>query len=270
MKKAIAVLVSAVMLCGVLGACGAGGGDDKTITVGASTTPHAEILKVAAPLMQEAGYTLTIQEFDDYVLPNMALQNGEIDANYFQHKPHMDDFNSEQNGDLVSVAAIHYEPLGLYAGKTKAIADLPDGAQIAVPNDTSNEARALMLLEAQGLIKLKDDADYNATVKDIAENPKNLKIVEIEAAQLGRSLQDVDMAVINGNYAIKAGLKVETDALAREEKDSSAATDYANIVAVKSGNENNAAVQELIKALESDEVRAYMEETYEGAVVPVF
>ena len=270
MKKTIAVVLSAVLLCGVLGACGGTGTTDgKSITVGASTTPHAEILKLAGELMQEAGYTLTIKEFDDYVLPNVALQNGEIGANYFQHKPHMDDFNKEQKGSLVSVAAIHYEPLGLYAGKTKAIADLSDGAQIAVPNDTSNEARALMLLEAQGLIKLSEGAGYTATVKDIAENPKNLKIVEIEAAQLGRSLQDVDMAVINGNYAIKAGLKVGTDALAREEKDSGAAADYANIVAVKSGNENNEAVQELIKALKSDKVKAYIEETYEGAVVPV-
>lgn len=271
MKKTMALLLGAVLLIGALGGCGnAGGNDGKTIVVGASTTPHAEILKVAAEIMQQKGYTLTVKEFDDYVLPNVALQNGEIDANYFQHKPHMDDFNQEQKASLVSVAAIHYEPLGLYAGKTKAVADLPDGAQIAVPNDTSNEARALLLLEAQGLIKLKEGAGLSATVKDIAENPKNLKVVEIEAAQLGRSLQDVDMAVINGNYAIKAGLKVGTDALAKEERDSDAAETYANIVAVKSGNEASPAVQALLEALKSEQVKTYINDTYEGAVLPVF
>jgi len=193
-----------------------------------------------------------------------------LDANYFQHQPYLDDFNAENKTNIVSVAAIHYEPLGIYPGKAKTLDELKEGAQIAVPNDTTNEARALLLLEAQGLIKLNPEAGLKATVKDIAENPKNFKIVEIEAAQLARSLPDVDIAVINGNYAIKAGLNVARDAIAKEEKDSLAAQTYANILAVRKGDENREEIKALVNALKSDKVKEFIETTYEGAVVPVF
>ena len=270
MKKLLATVLAMVLTAGTLAACTSANTDEKTLVVGASTTPHAEILRVAAKVLEKDGYTLKIKEFDDYVMPNTTLDSGELDANYFQHKPYLDDFNTENKTQLVSAAAIHYEPLGIYAGKTKTIDALDNGAQIAVPNDTTNEARALMLLEVQGLIKIDPEAGFKATVKDIISNPKNLKIVEIEAAQLGRSLPDVDLAVINGNYAIKAGLNVETDALAKEEKDSNAATTYANIVAVKKGDENREDIKALIGALTSDEVKTYINETYGGAVLPIF
>ncbi|MEG2418020.1 MAG: MetQ/NlpA family ABC transporter substrate-binding protein, partial [Eubacterium sp.] len=209
-----------------------------------------------------------IKEFTDYVQPNQALSNKELDANYFQHQPYLTDYNEKNGTDLVSAGAIHYEPLGIYAGKTKAIADLSDGATIAVPNDTTNEARALLLLEAQGLIKIKEGAGLAATPKDIVENTKNLKIQELEAAQLARSLGDVDLAVINGNYALDADLKV-TDALAKEEKNSEAAKTYANIVAVRKGEENSAKTKALIEALKSDAVKDYITQNYSGAVVSI-
>lgn len=247
----------------------ASGSDDKTIVVGASPTPHAEILKAAENVLKEKGYTLKITEFQDYVQPNMALENKELDANYFQHKPYLDEFNEKNGTKLVSAGAVHYEPLGLYAGKTKSLAELSDGATIAVPNDTTNEARALLLLEANGLIKLNPDAGLSATPKDITENPKNLNVQELEAAQLGRSLQDVDMAVINGNYALQADLKV-TDALAKEEKDSEAAQTYANVVAVREGDENSDKTKALMEALKSDDVKKFIEDTYQGSVVSIF
>ena len=233
-------------------------------------TPHAEILAVAKEILAEEGYELVIQEFNDYVIPNTATEDGDLDANYFQHQPYLTDFNEKNGTHLVAVASVHYEPFGLYAGKTASIDELKEGAQIAVPNDGSNEARALMLLEAQGLIKLDDSASFTATKMNIAENPKNLEIVEMEAAQLARSLQDVDMAVINGNYAIQAGLNAGTDAIATEDKDSDAAQTYANILVVKEGNENNEGIQALVKALTSDKVKEFMNSTYNGAVVPSF
>lgn len=242
----------------------------QVINVGASPAPHAEILEVAKEVLKEEGYDLKITEFVDYVQPNLALDSGELDANYFQHKPYLDNFNAERGTALVSAAAIHYEPYGIYAGKTKSLDELKDGAQVAVPADASNEARALLLLEAQGLIKLKDSTNINATKNDIVENPKNLNIIEIEAAQLPRSLQDVDIAVINGNYAIEAGLSVNKDALAKEDAESVAATTYGNIVAVKEGKENDPAIQALVKALQSDKVKTYIEETYDGGVLPLF
>lgn len=242
----------------------------QVINVGASPAPHAEILEVAKGVLKEEGYDLKITEFVDYVQPNLALDSGELDANYFQHKPYLDNFNQERGTKLVSAAAIHYEPYGIYAGKTKSLDELKDGAQVAVPADASNEARALLLLEAQGLIKLKDSTNINATKNDIVENPKNLNIIEIEAAQLPRSLQDVDIAVINGNYAIEAGLSVNKDALAKEDAESVAATTYGNIVAVKEGKENDPAIQALVKALQSDKVKTYIEETYDGGVLPLF
>ena len=216
-----------------------------------------------------AGYELEIVEFTDYVLPNTALENGDLDANYFQHQPYLDDFNAENGTHLVSVAAIHYEPFGIYAGKTASLDALADGAKIAIPNDGTNEARALLLLEAQGLIKLKEGVSFTATKLDIAENPKNLDIQEIEAAQLARSLQDVDAAVINGNYAIQAGLKV-SDALAIEDKDSIAAETYANVLVVKEGNEGADATKALAAALQSETVRSFIDATYGGAVIAKF
>lgn len=237
------------------------------IRVGASPTPHAEILKVAAEQLKPLGYEVQIVEYSDYVQPNMALQGKELDANFFQHKPYLDDFNKEKGTALESIAAVHYEPFGIYAGRTKALKDLKDGALVAVPNDTTNEARALLLLQDQGLIKLKDGAGLTATRRDIAENPKKLKIEEIEAAQLVRSLPDVDIAIINGNYAILGGLKVK-NALAAEAADSMAAKTYANILAIRKGDEKRPELQALAKALKSPDVRNYMTKTYEGAVVP--
>jgi len=242
----------------------------EDIVVGASPTPHAEILAAVKDVLAEEGYNLVIREFTDYVQPNLALENGELDANYFQHKPYLDDFNKEKGTNLVSVAAIHYEPFGIYPGKTKTLAELKDGAKVAVPNDTTNEARALLLLEAEGLIKLKEGAGLKATKNDIVENKKNLDIVEIEAAQIPRSLPDVDIAAINGNYALEANLNVVTDALAREDKDSLAGSSYANIVAVRKGDENREDIKALVAALKSDKVRTFIEETYKGTSIPVF
>ena len=240
-----------------------------TLKVGASPAPHAEILEVVKDLLAEEGITLEIVEFDDYILPNQAVEDGSLDANYFQHITYMNGYNADNGTHLVSVGEIHYEPLGLYAGKTDSIDALPDGAQIAVPNDTTNEARALLLLEQEGLLTLAEGAGINATVLDIVDNPKNLEFVELEAAQIPTRLADVDMAVINGNYAMGAGMSI-ADALAIESSDGTAATAYANVVAVKEGNENNEAILALVEALKSDEVKAYMEETFQGSVVPLF
>ncbi len=269
MKKLITVLLTIAAITFVLSGCGKAG-DAKTLKIGASVTPHAEILKVAKEILAQEGITLEIVEYNDYVIPNTATESGELLANYFQHQPYLTDFNAEKNTHLVSVAAIHYEPFGVYPGKAKSLDNLADGATIAIPNDGTNEARALLLLQAQGLIKLKDGVGLTATILDIAENPKNLVIKEIEAAQIARALTDVDLGVINGNYAIQAGLKVGTDALAVEDKDSEAAQTYGNIVVVKEGNENNAAIQALVKALKSDKVKTFINDTYEGAVIPLF
>ena len=247
----------------------ASSGELQKIVVGASPAPHAEILKAANDVLKEKGYELEIKEYVDYIQPNLALESGDLDANYFQHLPYLESFNKENGTNLVSAGAIHYEPFGVYAGKTTSLDELQDGATIAVPNDITNEARALLLLEAQGLIKLKEDAGLTATKNDIVENPKNLQLYEVEAAQLPRVIGDVDVAVINGNYAIEAGYKV-SDALAVEASDSLAATTYGNVVAVRAGEENDPAIQALIEALTSDEVKAFIESTYDGAVVPLF
>lgn len=241
-----------------------------TITVAASPVPHAEILEVAGEILAQADITLKVVEFTDYIQPNKATENGEVDANYFQHGPYLENFNEENGTHLVSVASIHYEPLGLYPGKTKSLDELADGAQIGVPNDTTNEARALQLLAAQGLITLKEGAGLTATKNDIAENPKNLEIVEMEAAQLPRQLASLDMAVINGNYATEAGFSSAADALAAEDADSEAAQTYANVLVVKEGNEETPATKALIAALKSQTVKDYITETYGGAVVAIF
>ena len=267
MKKIIAIVL-ALTLALSLAACGSSA-DNKTIKVGTAPGPHAEIMEAVAGLIEAEGYTLEVVEFSDYVLPNTALAEGEIDANYFQHITYMNGFNEEHGLKMVSAAGIHYEPLGLYAGKTASIDALAEGAQIAVPNDATNEARALLLLEQEGLIKLKDGAGINATKDDIVENPLNLEIYEANAELLTSVLQDVDMAVINGNYAIDAGLKI-ADALAAEAEDGIAAEAYVNVVTVMEGKENDAKIQALVKALTSAEAKAFMEETYAGAVVPLF
>ena len=242
MKKLIAVLTAALLLVTGLAACGKT--DDKTITVGASAAPHAEILEVVKPILAKEGYTLVIKTYDDYVLPNTATEDGDLDANYFQHKPYLDDFNEKNGTHLVSVGAVHYEPFGVYAGTAKALTELKDGDKIAVPNDGTNEARALQLLAAQGLITIREGAGLTATKLDIEKNEHNYDIVEMEAANLPNTLDSVAVAVINGNYAINAGLKV-SDALAVEDKASEAAQTFANILVVKEGNENNAAVKAL-------------------------
>ena len=241
-----------------------------TVKVGASPAPHAEILKVAADILAQADINLEVVEFTDYIQPNTATENGEIDVNYFQHQNYLDTFNAENGTHLVSVAKIHYEPLGLYPGKTKSIDELADGAQILVPNDTSNEARALQLLAAQGLIELDPDAGLTATKNDITSNPKNLDIVEMVAAQLPRSLSSADMAVINGNYATQAGFSSAKDALATESADSDAAQIYPNVLVVKEGRENDPVILAVAAALQSDAVRDFINETYGGAVVPLF
>ena len=244
-------------------------GGDTVITVGASPTPHAEILNAIKDDLAQAGYTLEVKEYNDYILPNTALQAGDLDANYFQHITYLNDFNTENGTDLVSVAAIHFEPFGLYSQTITDIADLPDGATVAVPNDTTNEARALLLLEQEGLIKLKDGAGITATVLDIEKNPKNLVIQEVEAAQVPRTLGEVDLAAINGNYALNAGLNV-ADAIATEASDGEAAEAYANVLAVKAGNENDPKTKALVDALLSPTVAEFIAENYGGAVVAVF
>ncbi|MEG1789967.1 MAG: MetQ/NlpA family ABC transporter substrate-binding protein [Oscillospiraceae bacterium] len=269
MKKTLSLILSLALAICLFSGCGKQDAEDKVIRVGASVTPHAEILEVTRPLLEAAGYTLEIVEYNDYILPNTAVENAELDANYFQHQPYLTDFNEKNGTHLVSVASVHYEPFGIYVGKCASLADLPDGAVIAVPNDGTNEARALFLLQQEGLITLPEDIGLTATKIDIVENPKNLKIEEIEAAQIVRSLPDVDLAVINGNYAIGGGLSV-SDALALEDAEGDGATTFANILAVKEGNESSEKITALVKALLSDEVREFINSTYAGAVVPIF
>jgi D-methionine transport system substrate-binding protein len=269
MKKLISLALALVLTLSLLALASCGKKDENTIVVGASSTPHAEILEVVVDDLAAQGYTLEIKIYDDYILPNTGVDDGALDANYFQHTPYLNSFNRDNGTDIVSAGLVHYEPFGMYAGKVSSIDALVEGSTVAIPNDGTNEARALYLLEAQGLIKLKEGVGFTATVLDIAENPLNLKIEELEAAQLVRALEDVDVAVINGNYAIQGGLKV-SDALAVEDASSDSAQTYANILVVKEGNENVEKIQVLAKALQSETVRAFMEETYAGAVVPIF
>ena len=237
-----------------------------TLTVAASPTPHAVILEACIPLMEEKGYELVVNQYDDYVVPNTAVEDGDEDANYFQHIPYLDEFNETRGTHLVNVAGVHIEPMAIYAGKTASLEELPDGAVIGVPNDATNEGRALLLLEAQGLITLDDSSNLTATPINIVDNPKNLQFEEIEAKTLPSSLPDLDLAVINSNYALGAGLNPTTDALAIESADSP----YVNVLVVKEGNEDNAAVQALVEVLHSDTIRDFINEEFDGAVVPAF
>jgi D-methionine transport system substrate-binding protein len=272
-KITTAVLAAGALTFG-LSACGSGsdskadGGD--TLTVAATPTPQGEILTyVKDHLAKKAGLKLEVKEFTDYVTPNTAVQQGEVDANYFQHQPYLTDFNKKNGTDIVAVpgATVHLEPLGVYSKGVKKLDDLKKGATVALPNDTTNEARALKLLAANGVIGLKSGVGYDATPKDVTSNPKGLKFKELEAAQLPRSLGDVDAAVINGNYALEADLSPAKDAIAAESpKDNP----YGNFLAVKKGKEDDPRVQKLAKLLTSPEVKKFIEDKYQGAVVPAF
>lgn len=269
-KRILAAGAAAVLAVG-LTACGGkeNKADDRTITVAASPTPHAEILEAAKDLLKEKGYTLEIKEFDDYPQQNVVVDEGEFDANYFQHQPYLDNFNEEKGSDLVSAAKIHYEPLGIYPGASEDLENIKDGAKIAVPNDATNEARALLLLEENGIITLKEDAGLNATKKDVEKNPHNIEIVELDAAQIARVVEELDFVILNGNYALDAGFNVQTDAIAKEEADSEAAQTYANIIAVKKENKDSEKIKALVEVLQSEEIGKFITDTYEGAVVPM-
>lgn len=282
-KALLSVLLTGVVAFGVLTGCGNSSSESKSedtkaenteaeentvIKVAASATPHAEILEQVKPILEEQGYDLEVTVFDDYVQPNEVVESGEFDANYFQHQPYLDSFNEEKGTHLVSVGGIHYEPFGIYPGTKDSLDDIADGDSIAVPNDTTNEARALLLLQDNGVITLKDGVGLEATVNDIKENPHNVKIVELEAAQVARVVDETAYVVLNGNYALEAGYSVSKDALAYEKSDSEAAKTYVNIIAVKEGNEDNKAVKALVDVLKSDEIKDYINETYDGAVIP--
>jgi D-methionine transport system substrate-binding protein len=241
---------------------------NTVIKVGANITPHSEILEQAVPLLAAKGITLEIVKIEDSVTPNTGVIEGSLDANYFQHVPYLDQFNAENGSDLVSIGAIHYEPFGIYAGKTKDLADLPDGAVVAVPNNVTNEARALLLLAQEGFLTLKEDAGITATVEDIVENPKNIQFKELAPEQLVAALPDVDVAVINGNYAIEGGLHV-SQALAVEANDGLAAVTYGNIIATTPDKAQNEALLALVEVLQGEEIKKFINDTYDGAVVPL-
>ena len=279
MKKTLRKLFAAALVgalsVSMLAGCGSSKGDskkdsaeNKTIKVAASATPHAEILEYAKTALKEKGYDLEVTIFDDYVKPNEVVESGEFDANYFQHEPYLNSFNEEKGTHLVIAGKIHYEPFGIYPGTKKSLDDIADGDTIAVPNDTTNEARALLLLQDNGIIKLKDGAGINATVNDIEENPHNIEIVELEAAQVARVVDETSFVVLNGNYALQAGFSVSKEEPAYETSDSEAAKTYVNVIAVKEGSENNEAIKALVDVLKSDDVKKYINDTYDGAVLP--
>ena len=269
MKKLIAAALTGALVLGTVGTSVVfAADDDKTITVAASETPHSEILEAAKPILEEEGYDLEVTVFDDYVQPNEVVESGDFDANYFQHIPYLNSFNEEKGTHLVNAGGIHYEPFGIYPGTKSSLDDIADGDTIAVPNDTTNEARALLLLQDNGIITLKDDAGLNATVKDIEENPHNVEIVELEAAQVARVTGETAYVVLNGNYALEAGFSVGKDALAYEKSDSEAAKTYVNVIAVKEGNEDSEKIQALVDVLKSDEIKDFINEKYDGAVIP--
>lgn len=277
MKRKLLALALALGLTATLAACGGSGSpsgsasgsapaETVTLKVAASATPHAEILNAVKDVLAQQGIDLQVTEYGDYVVPNTAVEEGSEDANYFQHLPYLDNFNTENGTHLVSAGGVHIEPMGVYAGKTKTLADLPDGAAVAIPNDATNEGRALLLLEAQGLIKLKDSSNLEATPNDIVENSKNLTFKELEAAMIPNTVEEVDLSVINSNYALEAGFNPVEDALAIEDANSP----YVNIIAVKEGSENNPAIVALVAALQSETARDFITSTYGGAVVPAF
>lgn len=273
-KKILALALAGVLVVGALTGCGSSKSessekktDDKKITVAASATPHAEILEEAKTLLKDKGYELEVKAFDDYVQPNNVVESGEFDANYFQHVPYLEQFNEEKGTHLVVAGKIHYEPFGIYPGTKKDLKDIAKGDKIAVPNDTTNEARALLLLQDNGIIKLKDGAGIKATVNDIEENPNNIEIVELEAAQVPRVVNEVAYVVLNGNYALEANYTVKKDALAYEKSDSEAAKTYVNVIAVKEGNENSEKIKALVDVLKSDSIKKFIDEKYDGAVI---
>ena len=273
-KKILALALAGVLVVGALTGCGSSKSDssdkktdDKKITVAASATPHAEILEEAKTLLKDKGYELEVKVFDDYVQPNNVVESGEFDANYFQHVPYLEQFNEEKGTHLVVAGKIHYEPFGIYPGTKKDLKDIAKGDKIAVPNDTTNEARALLLLQDNGIIKLKEGAGIKATVNDIEENPNNIDIVELEAAQVPRVVNEVAYVVLNGNYALEANYTVKKDALAYEKSDSEAAKTYVNVIAVKEGNENSKKIKALVDVLKSDSIKKFINEKYDGAVI---
>ena len=273
-KKILALALAGVLVVGALTGCGSSKSEssekkteDKKITVAASATPHAEILEEAKTLLKDKGYELEVKVFDDYVQPNNVVESGEFDANYFQHVPYLEQFNEEKGTHLVVAGKIHYEPFGIYPGTKKDLKDIAKGDKIAVPNDTTNEARALLLLQDNGIIKLKDGAGIKATVNDIEENPNNIEIVELEAAQVPRVVNEVAYVVLNGNYALEANYTVKKDALAYEKSDSEAAKTYVHVIAVKEGNENSEKIKALVDVLKSDSIKKFIDEKYDGAVI---
>lgn len=269
MKKLIAAALTGALVLGTVGTSVVfAADDDKTITVAASETPHSEILEAAKPILEEEGYDLEVTVFDDYVQPNEVVESGDFDANYFQHIPYLNSFNEEKGTHLVNAGGIHYEPFGIYPGTKSSLDDIADGDTIAVPNDTTNEARALLLLQDNGIIKLKDGAGLEATVNDIEENPYNVEIVELAAEQVARVAEETSYIVLNGNYALQAGYSVSKDALAYETSDSEAAKTYVNVIAVKEGNENSDKIKALVDVLKSDEIKDFINEKYDGAVIP--
>ena len=269
MKKLIAAALTGALVLGTVGTSVVfAADDDKTITVAASETPHSEILEAAKPILEEEGYDLEVTVFDDYVQPNEVVESGDFDANYFQHIPYLNSFNEEKGTHLVNAGGIHYEPFGIYPGTKSSLDDIADGDTIAVPNDTTNEARALLLLQDNGIIKLKDGAGLQATVNDIEENPYNVEIVELAAEQVARVAEETSYIVLNGNYALQAGYSVSKDALAYETSDSEAAKTYVNVIAVKEGNENSDKIKALVDVLKSDEIKDFINEKYDGAVIP--
>lgn len=277
-KKRWTAVLLATLALGLLVGCSGGangtgsvadaGADDQVITIGASVTPHAEILNHFKDAFAEEGYQLDVVEFTDYVQPDKALAAGDLDANYFQHQPYLDNFNEVNGTDLVSVGANMYIPMAIFSNTLTSLDNIPEGTTVAVPNDTTNEARALLLLEENGFITLEDGVDVTATVLDIADNPHDLKFVELDAAQIPRSLEDADLAVVNGNFALDAGLNLD-DALLVESADSVTAQTYANVIAVRAGEEDSAKTQTIVKILMSDECKQYIEENFNGAVLPV-
>ena len=265
MKKLLALVLALVFVFS-FAACSST--NDKTIKVGATPAPHAEILEVAKDILARDGYTLEIVEFTDYVLPNEALNSGDIDANFFQHQPYLTNYNENNGTDLVSAGLIHYEPLGVYPGKLQTLDQIANGATIAVPNDGSNEARALYLLQDLGYLTVDATKGFEVTVLDIVDNPLGLVITEVAAEQIPQLLPDFDFGIINGNYAIGAG--IDDQILAAEDKESDAAVTYANLIAVKAGHEKDEKILALVKAVQSEEVRTFIEESYGVAVVPMF